>query len=94
MILEKFAESDSTDSLFAKWAVRDGDWNTFQKMAKETHLEAAKLRSAFVHNKGGEGEDVKYYPFETPVELRTRLAEMEENERDSEPDIIGSLFGN
>jgi hypothetical protein len=84
-------------SRFKTQALRDGDWTVHQKIAAKHHDEAAKLRASYIASHGGEGDDIMFTPFETPVEERARLkelmAEAELYGDESLDDMSDSLFG-
>lgn len=86
-----FLKHSSDDSEFKTYALRDGDWSIDRVIAKETHKELARLRSGFLASKGVEGDDVMWTPFETPHEMRDRIAE-DTFSTDDERDDFYSMF--
>jgi hypothetical protein len=85
------------ESEFKTWSLRDGDWPPAMEIAAATHEETAKLRASYAQVHGGEGDDTKFTPFESPVSFRERLKELKEEAElygdDSLEDLYDNLFG-
>lgn len=89
LILEKGLPDTSQ---FKTWALRGGDWTPDQDVAGRTHNLVGKHMASYLSAHGVEGMEATYYPVESPLERKERIANSVDPE-DVEPDIISSLFG-